>query len=128
MESNRNDELEKFTSHLQVYEGLLRDQAAEIASLKAENAYLKKQLEEKTTQGRQPVPNAAQSPPPGYYHAGLDGPPDAMDDDDRLSDPSSLFWIPCTPSRPGTPLRDEDIDEGELPLKCSAQRPESFHV
>ncbi len=62
MGSNGNDELEKFKSHLSVYEGLLRDQAAEIASLKADDAYLKKQLEEKTTQGRQlqPVPNAAQ--------------------------------------------------------------------
>ncbi len=41
MGSNGNDELEKLKSHLQVYEGMLRDQAAAIASLEAENAYLK---------------------------------------------------------------------------------------
>ena len=44
MGSNANDEVDKFKSHLQVYEGLLKDQAGEIASLKAEVAYLKKQL------------------------------------------------------------------------------------
>ena len=43
------DEIDRLRSHLQVYEGLIQSQAVEIAALKAEVAYLKKQLKTKDT-------------------------------------------------------------------------------
>ena len=43
------DEIDRLKFHLQVYEGLIQSQAVEIASLKAEVAYLKKQLKTKDT-------------------------------------------------------------------------------
>ncbi|KAI0753223.1 hypothetical protein C8Q80DRAFT_1267640 [Daedaleopsis nitida] len=46
-----DDASSKLKTHLKVYEDLLRDQAAEIASLKAEVAYLKKQLVEPQNEG-----------------------------------------------------------------------------
>ena len=44
MEPTSSDTVDKLQSHLQVYGGLIQNQAVEIASLKAEVAYLKKQL------------------------------------------------------------------------------------
>lgn len=61
MSSQPDDVASKLKSHLKVYEDLLRDQAAEIASLKAEVAYLKKQvLVESQNKGPAGKVNAAQ--------------------------------------------------------------------
>ena len=63
MESNANDEIDRLKSHLEVYEGLLRDKAAEIALLTAENAYLKKKLQQNPTaaaQAQEANPRAGQ--------------------------------------------------------------------
>lgn len=47
------NEVDKLTSNLQVYEGLVKDQAAEIAALKAEVAFLKKQVHNRENSSRQ---------------------------------------------------------------------------
>lgn len=46
-------EVDRLTSNLQVYEGLVKDQAAEIAALKAEVAFLKKQVHNRENSSRQ---------------------------------------------------------------------------
>ncbi|KAI0752076.1 hypothetical protein C8Q74DRAFT_1373875 [Fomes fomentarius] len=89
MGPNASEEIDRLKSHLQFYEGLVKDQAAQIASLKAEVAYLKTRTRrQKTTQDglaelevAQPLQAADPPTPPPKTPVGTSDHPFVVDDD-----------------------------------------------
>ncbi|RPD54256.1 hypothetical protein L227DRAFT_355563 [Lentinus tigrinus ALCF2SS1-6] len=129
MASRSDDEMEKLKSRLQVYEGLLKDQAGEIAALKAEVAYLKQQRQHQSAstsaavssaQGLQrsesrPTSNSVvkceKSPPPPV--AGSSQDPFIIDDDDELQVQRSKP-VPRRADSDIEPLRDsQDLQQAQ---------------